>query len=137
VVVQGAARLTVQDTGEGLRALVHHIMSNSELFKEKPLPYFEYPLDYAPALEMLLGTYPEYVRVDALPFPMLGDDDEVTIPTFSYQAFSKQAFSKQAFIPTFLRIIILKTTFLKMAFVKITFRRARTAMRRMMWLRCS
>jgi len=82
IVREGVARITLGETELGSRAFLHHIMDNSSLCKEKPLSFFDFPLCYAPALDLLIESYPRYVLVSELSFdPEEEEGDEGDEPS--------------------------------------------------------
>ncbi|CAM9167631.1 unnamed protein product [Chrysoparadoxa australica] len=76
VVRRGIARLVVEDD----KAVVYHVMDNARVHHEAPLRPVEFELDDAPAIELLLASYPAGVEVGRLPHPPAEDlDDKVGV----------------------------------------------------------
>ena len=57
------ARMTIEDG----KAIFYHIVDNSRRHFETPLQPLEFEVDDAPSIELILTSYPEYVRIGDLP----------------------------------------------------------------------
>jgi lysine-specific demethylase/histidyl-hydroxylase NO66 len=78
IVREGAARIMLQD---GL-VVLYHMGHNSRVHFANELPALEFDPADGPALETLLNTYPEYVKVGVLPLPELEDRIELADSLF-------------------------------------------------------
>jgi lysine-specific demethylase/histidyl-hydroxylase NO66 len=86
LVQAGAARMVHEQdhspeddtkSSSGPTIALYHTLGNSRLMMGAELSELRFPLTYAPALEMLVRSFPKFVVVGTLPFPTtLGDYDE-------------------------------------------------------------
>jgi bifunctional lysine-specific demethylase and histidyl-hydroxylase NO66 len=62
---------------ENDQIIIFHILDNARRYKEKEPQYFQYSMEYAPAFETLINSYPNFVTIGTLPFE--GDFNELLV----------------------------------------------------------